>query len=176
MPHKTIWIEAGYERFAQAGLAGLKVEALAKQVGVSKSSFYHHFADMELFVEQLLARHTQQAAVLAEKELQSRRIDPDLIGVLLEHKMDLLFSRQLRVHRNHKAFGEALAQSDQIIGHSFAPVWMRELNLKLSPKQLEGIFSLALENFFLQITADNLNYDWLSRYFAQLKRIASSFS
>lgn len=176
MPHKKIWIQVGYDLFAQAGLAGLKVEALAKRVGISKSSFYHHFADLELFMEQLLSHHLQQAAVMAEKERQSRHIDPDLISVLLEHQTDLLFSRQLRVHRQHKAFQETLTKSDLIVAHSFVPVWVRELNLKLTQQQLEGIFSLALENFFLQITPDNLNYDWLSGYFAQLKRIAGSFS
>jgi hypothetical protein len=40
--------------------------------------------------------------------------------------------------------------------------------------QIEGIFTLALENFYLQINADNLNYTWLSDYFANLKQITRS--
>nr|WP_245550167.1 TetR/AcrR family transcriptional regulator [Haliscomenobacter hydrossis] len=27
----------------------MKIEVLAKKVGISKSSFYHHFVDLEIF-------------------------------------------------------------------------------------------------------------------------------
>ncbi|MFZ4399682.1 MAG: TetR/AcrR family transcriptional regulator, partial [Bacteroidales bacterium] len=43
---EEIWIIKGYETFAFFGENGLKVEQLAKSVGISKSSFYHHFADL----------------------------------------------------------------------------------------------------------------------------------
>jgi len=46
-----IWIKAGYETFALTGLSSLKIEPLAKKVGKNKSSFYHYFADIELFVD-----------------------------------------------------------------------------------------------------------------------------
>jgi AcrR family transcriptional regulator len=44
---KDIWIEKGYEVFALHGASGLKVEALSKSLDISKSSFYHHFADIK---------------------------------------------------------------------------------------------------------------------------------
>ncbi len=47
--NKDIWIKTGYEIFALSGENGLKIEVLAKKVGISKSSFYHHFADLEIF-------------------------------------------------------------------------------------------------------------------------------
>jgi hypothetical protein len=53
---------------------------------------------------------------------------------------------------------------------------MNDLNLTLSQKQLEGLFELALENFYLQITNQNLNYQWLSAYFNNLKIIVKNFS
>ena len=48
---KEIWIKKGYEIFAISGQNGLKIEPLAKTVGKSKSSFYHHFTDLELFTD-----------------------------------------------------------------------------------------------------------------------------
>ena len=41
---EEIWIIKGYENFAFFGKAGLKIEHLSKEVGISKSSFYPHLA------------------------------------------------------------------------------------------------------------------------------------
>lgn len=51
------WITQGYATFAAEGPAGLKVERLAKNIGKNKSSFYHHFADLEIFTTILLKVH-----------------------------------------------------------------------------------------------------------------------
>jgi AcrR family transcriptional regulator len=172
---KTIWIEAGYALFALEGPAGLKVETLARKAGISKSSFYHHFADLELFADFLLIHHLHQSQIIAEKERAAAAIDPELIDVILLHRTDILFNRQLRFHRHQKSFADALEHSNRIIGDAFVAVWVKELGLKLSPSQLAGIFELALENFYLQINPANFNREWLAAYFAQLKSIAQKF-
>lgn len=172
---KEIWIKKGYEIFATLGQSGLKIEPLAKKVGKSKSSFYHHFADLELFIDNLLKHHIEQSKIIAKKEQKSKNIDPELINILLEHKIDLLFNRQLRINQNIKSFALTLEQSNKNVGDAFVTVWIEDLGLQLSKKQIEGIFTLALENFFLQINTETLNYDWLSNYFRSLKKIASNF-
>jgi AcrR family transcriptional regulator len=173
---KEIWIKKGYEIFALSGKGGLKIESLARTIGKSKSSFYHHFADLELFVDILLQHHIQQSHIIADKEQQAKNIDPELIHILVEHRTDLLFNRQLRINQNIKSFSDTLFQSNKIVGDAFLNVWVRDLSLQLTQKQIEGIFTLALENFFLQINADNLTYKWLSAYFANLKKITSNFA
>jgi AcrR family transcriptional regulator len=172
---KEIWIKLGYETFALKGQSELKIERLAKQVGKSKSSFYHHFADIDLFIETLLKYHIEQSYLIADKEQTANKIDPDLINVLLEHQTDLLFNRQLRINQNVKLFNETLCCSNKIIGEAFKTVWVKDLNLKLNDKQIEGIFTLALQNFYLQINVDTLNRKWLSEYFVNLKKIANNF-
>lgn len=174
--HKAIWIKAGYETFALSGPSSLKIEPLAKQVGISKSSFYHHFADLDIFLEHLLDHHLQQSRIIANKEKQAQNIDPELIDIILEHGTDLLFNRQLRICRENKLFDDLLQQSNQIVGDYFVMVWVKEISLKLNKPQLEGIFELALENFFLQITPTNLDRNWLSNYFSHLKKIIAHFS
>jgi AcrR family transcriptional regulator len=173
--NKEVWIKAGYEFFAISGPNGLKVEPLAKRVGISKSSFYHHFADLEVFTDLLLKHHIQQSHIIAAKELKAQNISPELIEILVDHKIDLLFNRQLRINREHKLYLNTLAVSNAIVGNAFVMLWVRDLNLKLSQKQLEGIFELALENFYLQINFDNINFEWLSHYFENIKIIARSF-
>lgn len=172
---KEIWIKEGYEIFATSGQIGLKIEPLAKKVGKSKSSFYHHFADLELFTDYLLRHHIEQSKIIAQKEQKSENIDPELINILVEYRADLLFNRQLRINQNIKSFALTLEQSNKIVGDAFVTVWVKDLGLQLSQKQIEGIFTLALENFFLQINSETLNYEWLSNYFKNLKNIARNF-
>lgn len=173
---KDIWIKKGYEIFAISGHNALKIERLAKAIGKSKSSFYHHFVDLNLFIDLLLQHHIAQSLVIAKKEQQASNIEPELINILVEHREDLLFNRQLRINQNIKAFAETLFLSNKIVGDAFVNVWVKDLDIQLNEKQIEGIFSLALENFFLQINPDNLNYKWLSAYFSALKKITDNFN
>ncbi len=172
---EEIWIIKGYETFAFFGENGLKVEQLAKSVGISKSSFYHHFADLDIFVEKLLLHHLEKSKVIAEKEKYAKTINPELINILLEHKTDLLFNRQLRINSNKSNYKDTLLKSNSIIGKDFISLWLTDTKLNIIQKQAEGLFELALENFFLQINSDNLNKSWLENYFENLKRITRSF-
>lgn len=172
---KEIWIKEGYEIFANSGQSGIKIEPLAKRVGKSKSSFYHHFSDIEIFIDFLLKHHIKQSKIISQKEQQAKNIDPELINILVEHKTDLLFNRQLRINQNIKSYSLALDKSNKSVGNAFINVWVKDLGLKLSQKQIEGIFTLALENFFLQINIETLKYEWLSSYFKNLKKIAINF-
>lgn len=160
---------------ALQGENALKIEILAKKIGISKSSFYHHFADMQLFVEALLNYHLEQSKVIAEKEKLAQTIQPELIEILVAHRINLLFNRQLRFNQQKNEFRETLEKSNQIIGNEFVRIWATDLQLNLSVKQLESIFELALENFFLQINPENITFEWISNYFENLKRIAKNF-
>lgn len=173
--NKEIWIRKGYEIFAISGQSGLKIEPLAKTVGKSKSSFYHHFADIELFVDLLLDYHIEQSYTIADKEKRARNINPELINILIEHKIDLLFNRQLRINQNIKNFSNTLHQSNKIIGDAFINVWVKDLGIKINQKQIEGFYALALENFYLQINPDNITHKWLAEYFVNLKEITTGF-
>jgi hypothetical protein len=52
---------------------------------------------------------------------------------------------------------------------------MNDAKLTLTSNQLEGLFALAMDTFFLQINQDNLNNEWLETYFDNLNRIALNF-
>jgi hypothetical protein len=66
-------------------------------------------------------------------------------------------------------------KSNYIIGKDFINLWLTDTKLNILQKQAEGLFELALENFFLQINSENLNKSWLENYFENLKRISRSF-
>jgi AcrR family transcriptional regulator len=173
---KLTWIETGYEIFSKEGPKGLKVEVLARKVNKSKSSFYHHFADLAIFTDLLLDHHLTRSKIIAEEEKKCRTIDPELIGILVSSKTDLLFNRQLRVYRNDPAFKACLQKSDEIVEKGFISVLTKDLQLENNPKLAASLIDLALENFYLQITEETLNTDWLSAYFTNLKKTVSEFN
>lgn len=42
---RAAWIQGAFDALAEDGVQGLRVEALAKRIGVTKGSFYWHFRD-----------------------------------------------------------------------------------------------------------------------------------
>ncbi|HEY0253703.1 MAG TPA: TetR/AcrR family transcriptional regulator [Kofleriaceae bacterium] len=50
------WETAALDALAEDGLAGIAVEALARKLGVTKGSFYWHFADRDALLAAALAR------------------------------------------------------------------------------------------------------------------------
>lgn len=50
------WVDAAYTRFCTEGLGGLRIEAIARDLGATKGSFYWHFADRRQLVEAVMAR------------------------------------------------------------------------------------------------------------------------
>ena len=48
------WLNQGLKTLAESGFTALKAEPLAKAMGVSRGSFYWHFADVEAFHAEVL--------------------------------------------------------------------------------------------------------------------------
>ncbi|NJM94048.1 MAG: TetR/AcrR family transcriptional regulator [Cytophagales bacterium] len=169
------WIRAGYGLFAERGPLGLKVEQLALVVGKSKSSFYHHFADLEIFTSALVDYHLHRARVIAEQEAACSQIDPDLIALILEVKQDLLFSRQLRIHRNVPLFKACFEQSNELASAALLQLWARDLDLPMHGPLPKMMLGLVMENFYLQLSTDTLSATWLRAYFQGIRQMVGEF-
>lgn len=173
--NKLPWILAGYDLFANHGPGGLKVEVIARLVGKSKSSFYHYFADLEIFTDVLLTYHLERAGFIAQQEKQCRQVDPDLLNLLLSVKQDLLFSRQLRVHRSNVALKQCLEKTTKLVSEAIIGIWAAELGLANNSSLAQLVLNLSIENFYLQLTAETLTYPWLAQYIQELKTMVSAF-
>lgn len=163
------WIEVGYEIFASEGPKGLKVEVLAKKVKKNKSSFYHHFSDLEVFTSCLLNHHLSQAEKMIGEEKKCKILIPDLLNVFLDFKQDLLFNRQLRINRSIPAFRECFEKTNEEGAQAILPLWTKALGLTENSRLSYMILALSIENFYLQITHETLTYQWLEDYFKNLQ-------
>lgn len=169
------WILVGYELFAQEGPKGLKVEVIAKKVGKNKSSFYHHFVDMDIFTSFLLDFHLERSKIIAEEERRCQNVDPELFEVLLKNKQDLLFNRQLRIHRQNAAFESCFMQVNEIVAGAITGIWAQALGLSGNSNLANMVLELSIENFYLQITEDTLTFDWLQQYLQRLQNMVQAF-
>ena len=78
---KQEWLEIGLKSLSEDGIAGLKVERLAKELGIARAGFYWHFKSredlqhqlLEYWVHELTEVVTTNADLLA---LEPRRILP----------------------------------------------------------------------------------------------------
>ena len=58
---KKSWLDAALQALASGGVDKVRVETLAKNLGVTKGSFYWHFKDREQFLDELLSFWAEQS-------------------------------------------------------------------------------------------------------------------
>jgi AcrR family transcriptional regulator len=121
---RSDWIEAALTALADQGEPGLAVEPLAAALGVTKGSFYWHFADREALLAALLAAFEARgadeviAALAAVEDAAERlaRLFTVAFGdgrglraerALLGMQHPLVRSAVARVHGKRRAFLEA---------------------------------------------------------------------
>jgi AcrR family transcriptional regulator len=71
------WVRAGLKALAKSGASALKADTLATGLGVSRGSFYWHFADVPAFHAAVLKRWREVALenIIAEVETTSDPLD-----------------------------------------------------------------------------------------------------
>ena len=167
-------LEVGEQLFRTMGYHATGTEEILKATSYSRSSFYHHFADLEVFTVYLLEHHLKQAKILAKKESECEHLE-DFIDVIIEHGDDLLFNRQLRIHRENEQFATCFAKVNEISVPEIVAAWAKILQLTDNTQLTETFLQLVLENFFVQLTGETLNRNWLERYFNNIINLVKQF-
>jgi AcrR family transcriptional regulator len=77
------WLDQGLKVLAKSGFTALKAERLAKAMGVSRGSFYWHFASLGAFHAAILKHWREVAAEQVIADLEASSKDQDAISLLL---------------------------------------------------------------------------------------------
>src|ERR1700712_186047 len=77
------WLDQGLKTLAKSGFTALKAEPLAKAMGVSRGSFYWHFADISAFHAAILKRWREIAAEQIITGVEAASRDENPLSVLL---------------------------------------------------------------------------------------------
>jgi AcrR family transcriptional regulator len=91
------WLDQGIRTLAQDGFTALKAEPLAKAMGVSRGSFYWHFADVDAFHAEILKYWREIAAERIIDDVEAAGGGGNGLEVLL-----------------HRVFGERLALENAV--------------------------------------------------------------
>lgn len=170
------WIEAAYGIFAREGPAGLRIEYIARSIGKSKSSFYHHFADLAIFTDLLLEHHLERAADIARRMQLCRSVDPDMLDLLVSVQEDILFQRQLRIHRAVPAYRNCIVRAHVPIEEALLGLWSQALGLEGRIHLARAMLSLVVDNFYLRVTADTLDQAWLRGYLEEIRGMVAGLA
>jgi AcrR family transcriptional regulator len=77
------WLDQGLKTLAKSGFTALKAEPLAKAMGVSRGSFYWHFADIGAYHAAILKHWREVAAEQIIANLEASSNDKDPLPILL---------------------------------------------------------------------------------------------
>jgi AcrR family transcriptional regulator len=77
------WLDQGLKVLARSGFTSLKADRLAKAMGVSRGSFYWHFADVEAFHAAMLKHWREVAAERIISAVEAASPDRNALPALL---------------------------------------------------------------------------------------------
>ncbi|MDB5283602.1 MAG: regulatory protein TetR [Bacteroidota bacterium] len=170
------WIEAGYELFSKEGPGALKVDQMARRVGVSRSSFYHLFADLDVFQEKLLTYHLSRAQRAAQKVKMCKTMDPDFLLLIMDEKDYVLFNRQLRIHRHNPTFKAGFETAIGLVGKETMGIFTEMLDLQHKPAIARSVFQITADTLFHRMTEENINYEWLKSFLLEIKLLVKNMN
>jgi AcrR family transcriptional regulator len=98
------WINQGLKALTKSGFTALKADPLAKAMGVSRGSFYWHFADLGAFHAAVLKRWREIAAEQIIADVEADRDEP--LKALLRRTFGARLDLE-RAVRNWAAFDPA---------------------------------------------------------------------
>ncbi|MGG1659415.1 TetR/AcrR family transcriptional regulator [Brevibacillus sp. NRS-1366] len=84
------WVKAALDKLTEAGIDGVRVEALARQLNISKGSFYHHFQDRQELLDSMITYWEEHAT---ERMIQT----PDSSSQTIEQLLGAIFTKEQKL-------------------------------------------------------------------------------
>jgi len=110
------WIDFGLKALAREGADVLKADVLARKLGVSRGSFYWHFADLDAFHGRVIARWKQVATEAIITDIERHRSREARLDTLLRHAFGGGAAVEVRMRawaESNAAPARALAEIDR---------------------------------------------------------------
>lgn len=156
---KQKWIKKGYEHFALYGPKNLSVNKLSKEIGSARASFYHHFGDIEIFIEELLDMHwqiNQQFCSIGAREC--KKYFPDLYLLLEQYPIPLKFSKQLFLNRNNPSFNYLFMKAYNASARAFIlKLFSEQFGLHHNYEDTYNLWLTVGESWYSRLDSNNLS-------------------
>lgn len=171
------WLEEGYSQFAEYGPEKLSINKISKAVEASRASFYHFFGDIDLFVDELLAKHWQiclQFNAYGRKHCHA--LFPDLYELLGQYTEPLQFNLQLFHHRHYPRFNYLFVKAYADGAHAFALKLFAD-HLGLNPNH-PAVYDLWLtmgEAWYSRLDPKDLSAETMQQHSRDIIQTVSGF-
>jgi AcrR family transcriptional regulator len=163
---RDTWLEAGYRQFAQDGPVNLSINKISREIGSSRASFYHHFGDSEIFIDELLAMHWRFANMfIKEGRERCRNYYPDFYHLLAEHPITLRFHRQLFLHRAMPGYAFLFSKANMATAENFAlKLFAEHYDLTQPEADIRSIWLTLAESWYSRLDPGDLCAATLQRH------------
>ena len=157
--NKQLWIEKGYEHFALYGPDNLSINKLSKKIGSSRASFYHHFGDIEIFIDELLDMHWQiNQRFCAVGALECKKYLPDVYLLLEQYPIPLQFSKQLFLHRNKPAYNLLFIKTYDAAAQTFIlKLFSKQFDLHYNDEDTYNLWLTFGESWYSRLDTNDLS-------------------
>jgi AcrR family transcriptional regulator len=110
------WIAFALKALADEGFAVLKADILARKIGISRGSFYWHFADLAAFHARVIAHWKQVATEAIISDIERYQSPVERMDALLRHAFGRGGSLETRMRiwaANSRVAARAVSEVDQ---------------------------------------------------------------
>lgn len=170
------WIETGYRHFAEFGPHELKIKAIAHDAGLSRTTFYHFFTDLEDFIDQLLNEHRSRADEYYEDVRQCRTYDPDLFNVLETHSATVLFHRQLLLNKENHTYYLIYQVLNRIGCEIIYPLWAQNFGFEGNALVGIEIYLMLVDIWYLNMQPEDLSAETLQKNSHEIRQQVEAFA
>ena len=155
---KQQWIEKGYEHFALYGPENLSINKISKEIGSPRASFYHHFGDIDVFIDALLNLHwqiIQQFNLTGKKEC--KKYFPDLYILLEQNPIPLKFNRHLFINRSIPVYNYLFIKTLNEVSKEFLlKLFSEEFSLK-NNEETNNLLVTVSESWYSRLDTNDLS-------------------
>ena len=160
------WLEQGYKDFAEGGPENLSVNHMAKEIGSSRSSFYHHFGDLEIFLDSILEMHWEIVLEFNESGMaRCKNLVPDLYELLAEYPIPLKFNRQLFHNRHIPRYNFLFNKAYQASGEAFLiKLFAIHIGIDTSSDNMEHLWLTLGEAWYSRLNPEDLSAQTMQQH------------
>ncbi len=113
------WFQAALDVLMHEGITGVRIERVAKSLGVTRGSFYHHFTDRNDLLTDLLEHWLEASTLLIRDEVSALGLDPVnslfALARLIRHRDGSTFDVAFRAWALHDEQARGyVARADEI--------------------------------------------------------------
>ena len=174
---KQEWLDKAYLEFAENGPQNISINKIAKEMGASRSSFYHHFSELDILIEELLSMHYKisQEFIRQGKE-RCNRLIPDLYSLLAEYPIPLKFSRQLFHHKHIPNCNFLFIKTYEESANGFIlDLFAEHMNLNPGNKKVLNLYQTLGESWYSRLDPDDLSAESMQKHAEDIMKDLSVF-